>query len=65
MNYCAGAEYKKVDKKLNQIYQEILKHLSNKKKLIYLKNSKIDGLSTEMLIVNFGVLGFMVVLYLQ
>ncbi|MEY4464265.1 MAG: hypothetical protein RLZZ81_1236 [Pseudomonadota bacterium] len=28
MNYCAGEEYKKVDKKLNQIYQEILKHIS-------------------------------------
>lgn len=29
MNYCAGEEYKKVDKKLNQIYQEILKHISD------------------------------------
>ncbi len=65
MNYCVAAEYKKVDKKLNQIYQEILKHISDKRKLIYLKTSQIYGLSTEMLIVNFEVLGFMAVPYIQ
>lgn len=57
MNYCVAAEYKKVDKKLNQIYQEILKHISDKQ--------EIYGLSTEMLIVNFEVLGFMAVPYIQ
>nr|WP_261792623.1 lysozyme inhibitor LprI family protein [Rickettsia japonica] len=30
------AEYKKVDKKLNQIYQEILKHISDKQEQVNL-----------------------------
>ncbi|ACP53039.1 MAG: lysozyme inhibitor LprI family protein [Rickettsia africae] len=36
MNYCVAAEYKKVDKKLNQIYQEILKHISDKREQVNL-----------------------------
>lgn len=66
MNYCAGEEYKKVDKKLNQIYQEILKHISDEQeKVNLLKNPKIYGLSTEMLNVSFRVPGFTAVLYIQ
>ena len=66
MNYCVAAEYKKVDKKLNQIYQEILKHISDKQEQVnLLKKSQNYGLSTEMLIVNFEVLGFMAVPYIQ
>ncbi|MCC8462000.1 MAG: lysozyme inhibitor LprI family protein [Rickettsia endosymbiont of Ecitomorpha arachnoides] len=36
MNYCAGEEYKKVDKKLNQIYKEILKHISDEQEKVNL-----------------------------
>ncbi|AFC70529.1 lysozyme inhibitor LprI family protein [Rickettsia australis] len=36
MHYCAGEEYKKVDKKLNQIYQEILKHLADEQEKVNL-----------------------------
>ena len=36
------AEYKKVDKKLNQIYQEILKHISDKQEQVnLLKNPNL------------------------
>ncbi|ABV75677.1 hypothetical protein RPO_00430 [Rickettsia rickettsii str. Arizona] len=65
MNYCVVAEYKKVDNKSNIPRNIKTIFQTNENKLIYLKNPQINGLSTEMLIVKFEVLGFIAVPYTQ
>ncbi|MFV9901123.1 MAG: lysozyme inhibitor LprI family protein [Rickettsia conorii subsp. raoultii] len=61
MNYCVAAEYKKVDKKLNQIYQEILKHISDKQEQVNLlkksQNLWIKYRDADCEFRSFGVYG--------
>ncbi|KJW03429.1 hypothetical protein REIP_1462 [Rickettsia endosymbiont of Ixodes pacificus] len=61
MHYCADEEYKKVDKELNQIYQEILKHISDKQEQVNLlkksQNLWIKYREAECKFQSFGVYG--------
>ncbi|MFA1688816.1 lysozyme inhibitor LprI family protein [Candidatus Rickettsia barbariae] len=61
MNYCVAAEYKTVDKKLNQIYQEILKHISDKREQVNLlkksPNLWLKYRDTDCEFRSFGVYG--------
>ena len=61
MHYCADEEYKKVDKELNQIYQEILKHILDKQEQVNLlkksQNLWIKYQEAECEFQSFGVYG--------